>query len=136
MATATAIAGLILLASILWAVVFGGRLPQPFHDRTCQGKGWRRAFPSATKQEIREFLALFVEAFAFSNNEKLKFSPEDQILQIYRALYPSKWAPDALELEALAQNIEAKYSLKLESIWHEHITLGELFKNSRQVHQP
>lgn len=124
----------IILASALWAVFFGGKLPQPFSERNCQGKGWRHAFPSTPKQEIREFLTIFVDAFAFSNKERLKLNPDDSIFQIYRALYPSKWTPDALELETLAIKIESKYGFKLKGIWHERLTLGELFTNIR--HEP
>lgn len=90
-------------------------------------QGLAQAFPNAPKAEIREFLALFVDAFAFPNEEKLKFSPDDKILSIYRALYPSRWMPDALEVETLAKYIEAKYGLPFASVWSENLTLGELF---------
>lgn len=114
-------------AVVLWGIVPAGRLPSPFYSRGCQGKGWRVAFPNAPKAEIREFLVLFVDAFAFQNKEKLKFSPDDKILSIYRALYPSRSTPDALEVETFAKDIEAKYGLSFASIWSENLTLGELF---------
>ncbi len=137
MTASTILLALIILASVLWAVFwavfFGGQLPQPFHSRNCQGKGWRKAYPSASKQEIREFLTVFVDAFAFSNKERLKLNPNDSIFHIYRTLYPSKWTPDGLELETLATNIESRYGLQLGVIWHEQLTLGELFANVRQV---
>lgn len=136
MDTKTIIVILVVFAIVLWSIFFGGRLPQPFHRRNCQGKGWRRAFPTASKHTIREFLTLFVDAFAFSNNERLKLSPDDSIFQIYRALYPIKGFPDALELETLAKDLEIKYGLKLESIWHEKLTLGELFASVLAVHKP
>ena len=34
-------------------------------QRTCAGFAWRRRFPRASKAEIRSFLTLFVNAFAF-----------------------------------------------------------------------
>lgn len=135
MTTSFTIVVLIVAASLLWAALFGGQLPQPFHGRSCQGNGWRQAFPSASKQEIREFLTVFVEAFAFSNKERLKLSPEDSIFKVYRALYPSRWLPDALELETLAKDIEVKYGLKLETIWHDNLSLGKLFSSSRAMRQ-
>jgi hypothetical protein len=116
-----------------WSFFFGGRLPKQFHARSCQGRGWRNAFPSASKQEIRSFLTVFVEAFAFSKTEKLKLNPNDKIIQIYQALYPIKQMPDALELETLAVDLEKKYRLKLENIWNENLTLGELFNHVQQV---
>jgi len=116
-----------LVVAVVWGLRFGSRLPSPYFRRSCQGKGWRRAFPRASKTEIRAFLETFVDAFAFSRREKLKLSPSDRILDIYRALYPSKWMPDALELETLAADLETKYSIALGAIWSENLTLGDLF---------
>lgn len=126
----------LITATVLWAALFGGRLPKPYYGRTCQGKGWRSAFPSSPKQNIREFLCVFVDAFAFSQTERLKLNPGDQILQIYRTLYPNKWGPDALELENLAMSVKAKYGFTLESIWHEQLTLGELFQATQRARIP
>lgn len=136
MNTWTVVVSCIALVSVPCVVFFGGHLPPPFHSRSCQGKGWRTAFPCARKQEIREFLTVFVKAFSFSDKEKLKFSPDDQILRIYRALYPSKWLPDALELETFAAAIKAQYGLKLESVWTDDLTLGQLFGHIQNAHQP
>jgi len=133
MGTSTFVILFIIAASVLWSVLFGGRLPKPYNIRTCQGKGWRNAFPSSSKQDIREFLSVFVDAFAFSQKERLKLNPEDQILRIYRAIYPSKWTPDALELETLTRDIKAKYGFALESVWHEKVTLGELFQITQRA---
>lgn len=134
MGTSTIVILSLIAASVLWSVLFGGRLPKPYNTRSCQGKGWRIAFPSASKQDIREFLAVFVDAFAFSQKERLKLNPEDQVLQIYRAIYPSRWTPDAMELETFAKDIEAKYGFPLESVWHEKVTLGELFQIAQRAH--
>jgi propanediol dehydratase small subunit len=128
MAISTVVILSLIAASVLWAVLFGGQLPKPYFNRTYQGKGWRNAFPTSSKQDIREFLSVFVDAFAFSQAERLKLNPDDQVLQIYRTIYPSKWTPDTLEIETLAKDIEAKYGFSLESIWHEPLTLGELFQ--------
>jgi hypothetical protein len=128
MSASTVVILSLIAAIVLWLVLFGSRLPKPYNIRTCQGRSWRNAFPSSSKQDIREFLSVFVDAFAFSQKERLKLTPEDQILQIYRAVYPNKWAPDALELEIFAKNIEAEYGFSLERVWHEKLTLGELFQ--------
>lgn len=134
MGISTVVILFLVAASVLWSILFGGRLPKPYNMRSCQGKGWRIAFPSASKQDIREFLAVFVDAFAFSQKERLKLNPEDQVLRIYRAIYPSRWIPDALELETFAKDIEAKYGFSLENVWHEKVTLGELFKIAQRAH--
>lgn len=115
------------IASLLWFFRNGVQLPLPFRDRSCQGTEWHRAFPSAAKQDIRQFLSVFVEAFAFRDTERLKFNPNDQLIVIYRSLYPHKWMPDALELETLAKAIHSKYGIQFANVWNERLTLGELF---------
>ncbi len=110
-----------------------GAATQAFPRPRLPGKGWRNAFPASSGQDIREFLSLFVEAFAFSQKERLNLNPEDTILQIYRARYPSKWTPDALEVETLAKDIEARYGFSLENVWHEQLTLGELFQVTQKA---
>jgi hypothetical protein len=119
-------------ASVLWGLRFGGRLPRPYFGRSCQGAGWRRAFPNASKQEIRAFLQIFVDAFAFDGIERLKLNPNDRIMDIYRALYPKKWMADALEMETLARDLQRGYELTLVDIWKDGLTLGELFECLRQ----
>lgn len=115
-------------ALFVWSMAFGGQLPPPLRDRICQGRAWRREFPSASKSDIRAFLSLVVEAFAFPNRERLKLAPGDEILGIYRAVYPKKgWGVDGLELESLALAVERKQGVSFEKLWHEKLTLGELF---------
>jgi len=126
MSLGTALVVLIVLAALLWSVLFGGRLPQPFQSRGCQGKSWRREFPSVSKQEIRAFLSLFAGAFAFRQSERLKLNPNDPILAVYRAVYHRGQA-DMLELETLAVDVERKYGIDFALIWSERLTLGELF---------
>ena len=116
-----------MLALALW-LKFGTDLPRRYRSRNCEGQSWRKAFPSSTKQEIREFLLLFVSAFAFKDSEKLKFSPHDRIWEIYRELKPSRWLADALELETLTEDLLTKYDFSLGEIWSEKLTLGEVFK--------
>jgi hypothetical protein len=38
--------------------------------------------------------------------------------------------PDAMELETLALVLERKHGLKLEALWKESLTLGELFSKT------
>ncbi|MCS0628853.1 hypothetical protein NX786_05860 [Telluria mixta] len=121
-----AVVGLLILLSILW-LRFGTSIPKGYQFRKCQGAQWRRAFPQATKEDIREFLLLFVAAFAFRDSEKLKFSPDDRIWEIYRDLYPNRWVADALEIETLTDDLKAKHGIALGEIWTEKLTLGELF---------
>jgi hypothetical protein len=108
-------------------------LPKKYRLRKCMGKHWKSEFPNSSKKEIREFLILFTDAFAFSNNDKLNFSPDDKIYDIYSELYPSKFGVDSLELETLAIDIENQYSLCFNELWSEDLTLGELFSRIKNT---
>ena len=93
--------------------------------------------PDASKQEIRDFLSLFVKAFGFAETERLKLNPDDRVLAVYRTLYPIKgWPPDCLELEVLAEAIETKHGVDLESVWSESLTLRGLFAFVRRASMP
>lgn len=124
------ILGIAALLRGAWYLAVGSNLPKLYRIRSCQGRAWRNAFPSVTKQEIRGFLSLFVSAFAFDGREKLKLAPTDEILKIYRSLYPSRLEPDAMELETLALTLECKQGFKLEALWKDNLTLGELFSHT------
>ena len=117
----------IVALAVGWGVLFAGHLPARYGARSCQGASWRRRFPQSSKHEIREFLSLFVSAFAFKHDQKLKLNPDDEILGIYRALYPSRLLPDAMEVETLARDIERKYGTALAAVWQEQLTLGQLY---------
>ena len=124
---------IMIAAAILGAIGLG--LPKPFRDRDCQGRAWRTAFPDASKDEIRGFLSLFAEAFAYPDKEKLKFAPADEVLAIYRAQYPSNWTPDALEVETLDLRLERRYGIKLSTVWDSELSLGDIFKMARSRHR-
>jgi propanediol dehydratase small subunit len=110
------------------------RTIKTYWERSCTGRAWKRAFPRASKGEIRIFLYLFVDAFAFPRTRALQFAPTDRVLSVYRALYPIKGWPDALELETFALRVEKTYGVDLRSIWREDLTMGEIFKNSLSDH--
>lgn len=111
----------------------GAQPPAPYGTRSCQGAAWRTAFPDASKQDLRNFLKVFVNAFAFRPSLRLNFAPEDSLLAIYRALYPSRWTPDALELETLAKQVERRYQVRFADLWHESLSLGELFAATHRM---
>ena len=76
---------------------------------------------------------MFVEAFAFKEYEKLKFEPRDRLLDIYRALYPHKWQPDALEFNSLNKSLQTNYGTDLSEAWREDLTLGQLFAHVQRM---
>lgn len=120
------VVGVFIFLSLVWPK-FGTSLPKKYRSRKCEGAQWRKAFPQATKDDIREFLLLFVSAFAFRDSEKLKFGPNDQVWEIYRDLYPTRWVADAMELETLTDDLKTKHGIALGDIWSEKLTLGEVF---------
>lgn len=124
--------GAVLLLSMFWGALASDIYPFEFRE-TCQGRSWRRAFPGATKASIRKFLQVFVDAFGFPASKRLAFGPNDTIFTIYRQLYPSRWIPDAMEVETLAKDLEKLWGVKLESMWSERLTLGEVFAAVRDV---
>jgi propanediol dehydratase small subunit len=124
-----AIAVVVLIA---WEIIFGGHVPAAFRDRGCCGKDWIRAFPGAPTREIRGFISLFACAFVFRARDKLKFGPNDTLLGIYRAIYPSKWTPDAMELEAFAVELLKRYGVDLRAMWQDDLTLGHVFAETRR----
>jgi len=118
----------LVVGAVVLSTFFVDGLPASIRERKCQGAAWRRAFPGAPKEAIREFLSVFVDAFAFRTNERLKFAPEDKVIEIYRSVYPKKWLPDALELETFAEDLEKRFGFRLESVWNDQLTLGDVFR--------
>jgi len=104
---------------------------QRFWSRDCTGKAWKAAFPEASKAEIREFLNLFVRAFAFSQSRRLKFNPTDRVMEIYGTRYSSSLPVDTMELETLAKMTKRRYGVDLVPGWRPETTLGEIFERVR-----
>jgi len=104
-----------------------------YRGRKCAGKAWKKEFPNASKESIREFLECLVDGMCFSSKIKLKFHPNDQVLDIYRSLYFGRTpAGDNMECETFLENLSASFSIEhdeLLNFWHEEVTLGELYKN-------
>jgi propanediol dehydratase small subunit len=126
----TTLAELLLIMIVVFAagaMVERVRLRR-YWQRTCTGFAWRRRFPQAPKAELRLFLSLFVDAFAFSKSRRLCFSPEDRPFEVYKALYPfPRIMADSMELETFIESIREKFGVDLLPTWREDITLGELY---------
>ncbi|MEN3277533.1 MAG: hypothetical protein V7631_3323 [Massilia sp.] len=121
------ILAILVLLALAWSVLSFGQIPNPLRNRPPQDRLWRRAFPRASRRQIRAFLTVFAEAFALRDTEKLKFRPDDELLGICKTRHPPTSMADAAELRKLAAGLRARYGVALEEIWDEHITLGALF---------
>ncbi len=121
----------VLLLALLFAIVLevAERIRlQKFLDRPCAGIRWHRRFPTVPQNEIREFLSIFTEAFAFDEKHRGKFAPDDQLLAIYRAQYvPQLSLDDFMEFESLTEALSTHYGIDLQSVWSEDLSLGDLF---------
>jgi propanediol dehydratase small subunit len=104
---------------------------RPITQRPCAGIRWRRRFPDVSADSICNFLTLFADAFAFPAKHKKRLRPTDRVMDIYRCLNPPGWSmADVMELETLALDLEREHGLDLHVVWHDEITLGELFERT------
>ena len=122
-----------VLEFVVWGLLYEGRLPLPYSRRSCQGRAWRNQYPGKSSHEIREFLDTFVQAFAYGSKDKL--NPDDQIIEIYRSQYTNNFQVDVMELETLELDIKNQFQIDLKDIWHESMTLGELFEFTNESRQ-
>lgn len=105
--------------------------PKAYRARKCQGEKWKVAFPDKNKNEIRLFLECLVEGMALSSGTRLKFSPNDKAIDIYKSLYSGKVPQgDNLECETFVEALSECFDKSIEEIvefWSEDVTLGELY---------
>ena len=123
----------IILAALAWAAFHDWQLPNALRYRPFQGRVWRSSFPSASRKDIRDFLSVFGSACAFGDCDKLHLRPDDQVLGVVRAARPSRWMPEAYDVEPLARALRERYGVLLDDIWHDGLTLGGLFQRVQQA---
>jgi propanediol dehydratase small subunit len=128
------IIGFFAISIFILASINGRRKMRYYFMRNCTGFRWRRRFPEASKTEIRDFLDVFLDAFAFRQKWRLHFAPEDQVMEVYRTLYPpGSGITDAMELESLVKNFQSRYGMDIVSLWRPDITLGDLFALTKKL---
>lgn len=116
----------------LWDFWFGPSLePLPYSERPCAGRAWRRAFPDAKKDDLRDFLGILTDSMFFPLGHRLKFRPDDDLFDIYRSRYGdvTPWGDD-LECETFVWGICERFGLDEDVVGkacNEDSTLGALF---------
>jgi hypothetical protein len=121
---------------IAWAVHFERRRRaalKVYWTRSCAGRAWREAFPGESRDAIREFLYFVVDEFGFERRHALQLAPADTLLGLYRACYPDKSAPDAMEVESLFRTLSARYKGARFAEVPDAVTFGELFRLACEV---
>lgn len=105
---------------------FGTPIPRPYKSRDLQETMWRDRCGDGLG-EADAVLTMLCEAFGFNQDDRYKFGPDDQIMDIYRARYPRwmGWSGDSLEIESLMVELEKQYGIAVED-WHADISLGDL----------
>src|SRR5688572_6420543 len=93
------------------------RIMSRFWLRRCTGFIWRRRFPHASKNEIREFLDIFIDAFGFAQARRLCFAPEDRVMDVYRTLYSPGSLSDSMELEDFVRDLQRRYRVDILGSW-------------------
>lgn len=128
---------IVVLIATVWVVIVHIRVRRNlrvYWERPCMGTQWRARFPNATKDEIREFLTLFVVEMGFSAKRRLAFAPDDRVMDVYRALYPPQLTiGDSMELETIAAELQRRYGMDLTGLDREDVTLGEVFERTRTI---
>jgi len=89
------------------------KLPEPYFSRLPDLQQWRNSFGDDFKL-ADQVLCMFCDAFMFSEEERYKFEPNDTVMAIYRAVYPSQWTPDTLEQPILIDVLEKEFKLTFE----------------------
>ncbi len=130
---------------ILWDWRRSGRLwcgpiPLPYRKRESQEGVWRERYGHDLLADIDALLTLLCNAFAFNPDDRFRFGPDDQVMDIYRGCYP-RWAfwlvGDSMEIETLMTNLKDRFGIESNQ-WFAEITLGsfaDLIRQSRTVGQ-
>jgi propanediol dehydratase small subunit len=137
MNTAIAIGLLVVVAlmglELLWDWRRSGRLfctplPRPYRDRDSQQGIWQGRFDQDELACINAVLVSFCAAFSFNPDDRYKLGPDDQIMAIYRALYP-RWKfwqlGDSLEIETLMMDLRQRFGIEAHD-WHPGTSLADL----------
>jgi propanediol dehydratase small subunit len=126
----------VVLASVLYALagyVASRRAYARFSGRSADIQDWSSSFPDASEADCRKYLALFVEAFGLPRDDAMKFRPDDELLAIYRAIYPKHlFVADCMEIENLAIALDKEYGLDLLPMFHDSLRLGDIFHRIRK----
>jgi hypothetical protein len=115
------------------------RLAPNFGTRGCQGREWKHRFPGTSKHEIRAFIKLLSDFLGITKTDRLKFGPNDTVLDVYRAVSYGKLGADDLQLVEIHLAVEEQTGPLPEGTSIAEMTLGDLFEHmqrnaNKQIH--
>jgi propanediol dehydratase small subunit len=119
--------------NLLWDWRRSGRLfctplPRRYRGRSSQEAVWSARYGGDRLANVDAVLRSVCEGFSFNPDDRYKFGPDDQIMEIYRALYP-RWKfwqlGDSLEIETLMIDLNKWSGIEAE-VWRPEVSLGEL----------
>ncbi|OHB85301.1 MAG: hypothetical protein A2V98_17925 [Planctomycetes bacterium RBG_16_64_12] len=103
-------------------------IPRPYRNRDSQEGIWQERYGHDKSADIDAVLTSFCEAFSFNSDDRYKFGPDDQVMDIYRALYP-RWKfwqlADSMEIESLTMDLRKQYGFCVEE-WRPDTSLADL----------
>lgn len=67
---------------------------------------WEATYPPQDLPVVERALDDIVSAFLLRKDDAHRLRPEDSLMDIYSAAYPSQWTADTLEFETFAQILE------------------------------
>jgi hypothetical protein len=95
-------------------------LPEPFASRLPDIQRWQDSFGDDFGVADR-VLYIFCDAFMFDEEERYKFEPDDTVMAVYRAVYPSRWTPDSLEHPIMIDALEKEFDFRFNPTEFENI---------------
>ena len=85
-------------------------------DRPTDPDIWRRTFSAEQESIVLGGLQAISESFLLRPKDTFRLRPDDKLLDIYRAAYPSKQTPDALEFHVLSQALRTTFHVPESSL--------------------
>jgi hypothetical protein len=107
------IAGAVAILAGVVAYAFWVHRPsrQYVLSRAADEGRWTHLYSGEELVVAKEALAAITYAFLLRTQDAARLRPEDRLMDIYRAAYPVRNTPDALEFETLWKQMKAELSV-------------------------
>ena len=96
----------LVAAVLLWLTWRPSR--QYVRKRDADATRWQRLYSGEDYPAVEEALLAITSAFLLRPQDVGRLEPSDKLMDIYRAAYPAKGTPDALEFETLWKDLRKR----------------------------